>query len=316
MAKLFINPSSVAWGAEHVVGDVFTVEVRVTDVVDCYGVQFGVKWDSTVLELVEAPVKGDFLEATGVTTWFYPYSEAGYALCAYLRFQATSGVNISSPNSGLVATLKFKTLKTNATTPISFVPTDSYWFDSAFTSYAFTELVPATFTFGVIPPKYDLTITSTAGGTTNPAPATYSCDAGSAVTVTAVPNSGYNFNQWQLDGVVRAENPINVTMDKDHTLLAVFSVAPPPAYPKLTIVNITPPTVPMPAGQTFDFLTDWRNDAEAGTAWTRLIDLATSTELSPKTEFQVGKEQTGTIKHTVTMPNKDLRLRVEIGHVE
>lgn len=71
---------------------------------------------------------------------------------------------------------------------------------------------------------YTLTITTTLGGTTNPAPATYVHDAGSTVSVTSVPDTNYLFDHWELDGAsVGAANPIDVFMDKDHALHAVFT---------------------------------------------------------------------------------------------
>jgi hypothetical protein len=79
-------------------------------------------------------------------------------------------------------------------------------------------------------PKYTLNISSTGGGTTQPAPGAYQYGASSAVTVTAVPNSGYAFDHWTLDGSSSAANPITVTMDRDHTLVAYFrsvTAAPP-----------------------------------------------------------------------------------------
>jgi hypothetical protein len=146
LAKLWLNPSSINWGAEHSVGDVFEVQVRVADAADCYAVQFGVAWDANILECVEA-VKGDFLEEAGVSTWWFPYSEVGLVTCAYMRFQATSGVNVSAAD-GLVAKLKFKTLKQGAT-DITFIPQNCAWFNSAWQEGVFTELQSVRFTFGV-----------------------------------------------------------------------------------------------------------------------------------------------------------------------
>jgi hypothetical protein len=75
--------------------------------------------------------------------------------------------------------------------------------------------------------RYTLTITTTAGGTTDPEPGTYDYAAGSAVQVTALPNANYIFDHWELDNVdVGSANPYTVTMDKNHTLKAVFSHAP------------------------------------------------------------------------------------------
>ena len=75
-------------------------------------------------------------------------------------------------------------------------------------------------------PTYVLTITTTAGGTTIPEPCSYSYSAGSTVSVTAVPNDGCALSYWKLDDVnMEPINPINVTMDKDYVLHAVFRYA-------------------------------------------------------------------------------------------
>lgn len=70
---------------------------------------------------------------------------------------------------------------------------------------------------------YTLTITSTAGGTTDPTSGTYNYPIGSSTDVTAIPSSSYSFNYWLLDGEERMENPITVQMDINHTLHAVFT---------------------------------------------------------------------------------------------
>jgi len=85
--------------------------------------------------------------------------------------------------------------------------------------------------YGAPPPQtYDLTITTTAGETTNPSPGTYSYTANSTIQVTAIPEADYVFKHWELDDVdVGSANPYTVLMDEDHTLRAVFS--PVPAVP-------------------------------------------------------------------------------------
>ncbi|MEM4713144.1 MAG: right-handed parallel beta-helix repeat-containing protein [Candidatus Bathyarchaeia archaeon] len=76
----------------------------------------------------------------------------------------------------------------------------------------------------VTPPSYFLTITTTAGGTTDPAPGTYTYINGSVVSVTAIPYVNYRFEYWMLDGAnVGSTNPIEVLMDSNHTLEAVFT---------------------------------------------------------------------------------------------
>lgn len=82
------------------------------------------------------------------------------------------------------------------------------------------------------PSTYYLTITSAAGGTTNPLPGTYNYTEGSSHNVTAIPNPGYSFDYWLLDGEERTENPITIVIDANHTLEAVYFA-----------VDITPPNI-------------------------------------------------------------------------
>jgi hypothetical protein len=68
-----------------------------------------------------------------------------------------------------------------------------------------------------------LTIQSTVGGTTNATEGAYLYDTNTEVTVTATPSQGYVFLHWLVDGKENSTNTqITVTMDKDHTLKAVF----------------------------------------------------------------------------------------------
>jgi parallel beta-helix repeat protein len=99
------------------------------------------------------------------------------------------------------------------------------------------------------PPTYTLTITTTVGGTTDPAPGTYSYTANSTVQVTAIPNVNYLFEYWELDGInVDSANPYSVYMDKDHTLKAVFS----PVQPPLS-VSASPLSASILVGQSVTF---------------------------------------------------------------
>jgi hypothetical protein len=236
MAKLYIKPSSVSWGSEHSVGNIFELEVHIADATDCYAVQFGVKWDANVLECAEA-VKGDFLEASGVSTWWFSSVEAGFALCGYMRFQVASGVNVPATD-GLVGKLKFKALK-QGTSDIAFTPEFCVWYNSAWQQNAFTELQPAKFSFGV----------------------------------------------------------------------------PAVGYPKMVIVGVSAPSQAS-EGEIFEVSADWRNDGQSGKAYTRIIDLETGLEVSPRTEFNVAAKQQGTNKYSIKMGNKSLRLKLELGHIE
>jgi hypothetical protein len=70
---------------------------------------------------------------------------------------------------------------------------------------------------------YTLTVSSTAGGTTNPASGAHTYNGGTTADVTAAPSSGYRFDHWVLDGSdAGSAIPIHVLMDNNHDLQAVF----------------------------------------------------------------------------------------------
>jgi hypothetical protein len=76
---------------------------------------------------------------------------------------------------------------------------------------------------------FTLTIITTPGGSTTPQPGAYTFNEGSTVQVTAVANSSYLFDHWELDGVkVGSANPYGVLMNADHTLNATFVRSAPP----------------------------------------------------------------------------------------
>jgi hypothetical protein len=91
-----------------------------------------------------------------------------------------------------------------------------------------TSDMTVTATYEKVVVTHTLTITTRLGGTTSPAPGSYSYTEGTSVTVTAIPDPSYKFANWLLDGAVRTENPITIIMDTDHTLEAVFEYVPPP----------------------------------------------------------------------------------------
>jgi parallel beta-helix repeat protein len=71
--------------------------------------------------------------------------------------------------------------------------------------------------------KYGLTITSTAGGNTDPPVGTHTFGSGAEVSVNALPDPGYYHDGWELDNVyVGLVNPVSVTMNQNHTLHATF----------------------------------------------------------------------------------------------
>ena len=71
--------------------------------------------------------------------------------------------------------------------------------------------------------KYALEITSTAGGNTDPTAGTYFFEYGTEAPVNVVSDPGYYLDSWELDNTyVGIFNPESVTMNKNHTLQAVF----------------------------------------------------------------------------------------------
>jgi len=71
-------------------------------------------------------------------------------------------------------------------------------------------------------PQYNLTIIAGTGGTTNPSPGSYAHDAGTNVSVTAIPNSGYHFSGWSGDASGTTET-ITIIMESDKSITASFA---------------------------------------------------------------------------------------------
>jgi len=92
-------------------------------------------------------------------------------------------------------------------------------------------------------------------------------------------------------------------------------VPPVPGYPKLSIVSVDVPAS-VEAGKSFTLTLSWKNNADAGTAWRRIVDLDTGGEVLTRATWSVSAGQIGTITVSITMPNRTLRLRLEVGHVE
>lgn len=72
--------------------------------------------------------------------------------------------------------------------------------------------------------QYNLTIAAGSGGTTDSSPGTYTHDTGEAVTIRALPDSGYRFSGWTGDvpSGHEEDNPIAITMDSSKSITANF----------------------------------------------------------------------------------------------
>jgi parallel beta-helix repeat protein len=150
------------------------------------------------------------------------------------------------------------TLESGNSTTVTFMWDTAGFVYGNYTIWAYIEPVPRetitednTYIDGTVQilQIYTLTIISTTGGTTNPAPGTYTHTASSMVQVTAIPNSGYIFDHWELNGSnVGSANPYTVHMDSNYTLKAYFAPAPAP----LT-VSISPTSASILVGQQLTF---------------------------------------------------------------
>jgi endo-1,4-beta-xylanase len=70
--------------------------------------------------------------------------------------------------------------------------------------------------------NYTLAVGAGSGGTTSPAPGSYSYKAGSAVTITATPFQGAVFTGWS-GADTTSTNPLTITMDGNKSLTANFT---------------------------------------------------------------------------------------------
>src|SRR5690606_33775106 len=91
-------------------------------------------------------------------------------------------------------------------------------------------------TFEVIPPTmYALTLNQPENGTISADPSAPSYEAGTVVTLTATPASGYRFTGWTGDASGNVLTA-TVTMDADKQVSATFELIPPTMY-ALTITQ-------------------------------------------------------------------------------
>ena len=105
-------------------------------------------------------------------------------------------------------------------------------------------------------------------------------------------------------------------IDDSKEITIELAVAPPiVGYPKVVITNIDYPSS-VEAGKSFDITIYWRNEGESGTAWLRVIDLDTGEEIVSRQTWSVTAGEEGSKIITFTMPSRNVRLRVEMGHVE
>jgi rhodanese-related sulfurtransferase len=119
----------------------------------------------------------------------------------------------------------------------------------------------------------NLTIMSTGGGTTSPAPGSFAYNTTAYVEVTAIAYEHYKFDHWELDGHNASETLLTgVRTDTNHTLKAVFTLRKYALEIMSTVGGSTDPTAgtyffefgtKVPVGAASDpgyFLDSWKLD--------------------------------------------------------
>ncbi len=127
------------------------------------------------------------------------------------------------------------------------------------------KVVTATFT-AEQPPTYTLDVTVVGSGTVTLDPPGYVYDAGTVVTLTAAPETGWYFAGWDgdLGGLV---NPQSLTMNSDKVVTATFTAEPPPTY-TLDVTVVGSGTVDLdPIGGVYVAGTVVELTAEPETGW-------------------------------------------------
>jgi hypothetical protein len=235
-ARTFSQLPSIAVDPQHsvvAVGNNVTISLNVTDIVDLFAWQVALKYNSTVLNLTDLwiPVDNVFAGHTAVpqNPVFGTDFEDGldYVLCASALFGSDS-VNVSA---GVLFRANFTGLSVGETPVAIATKTNPVHFNFLDTFYSYVEdsnlneISPDEKSGDAVVggPATFFTLTSTVGGTTSPPPGMYAFLNTSQVSVTALPQLGYDFSRWELDSVnVSSVSPFEVIMDMNHTLNAVF----------------------------------------------------------------------------------------------
>jgi len=195
-----------------------------TDYIHAY--QFALTYNPNVLNGVEV-VNGDLI--VGGTSDFIagPFDNEAGELSLTVGYYDVAGEVTSGP--GTLANVTFTVVGTGA----SDITIDSHskligwnWFgDPNDYDIINAEEQPDQIQHGyfsnVPPTQYTLTIAVDGFGTTDPVPGPHVYDAGTEVSVDAVPDSGYMLDHWELDGVPDgAVDPYTVIMNDDYSLTA------------------------------------------------------------------------------------------------
>ncbi len=229
----FVEPPSIV-DVTKTPGSTITVQVKVTEADYIYSWQVRVDWTSTIMSTAISQITfGGFLTDQPEGSITNIRVESGWLVVS----EATKGSYLGkSAAEGLLFSITFSVIGTGETDIT--INDDSTYYLKCSTVPVLIKTYP-TRTNGYFSNtglvQYTLTISVDGLGTTDPAPGTHDYDQGTAVPVAAFPNSGYMLDHWTLDDVeIGSANPYTLTVNADHTLVAVFVEVPPGQY-QLTI---------------------------------------------------------------------------------
>ncbi|NIO70313.1 MAG: hypothetical protein GTO14_05910, partial [Anaerolineales bacterium] len=234
-----------AWGGEVLIQDDFNSETKIV-----------VSQDGNQLTL-QSNLANSYTVAAGGGAYPRPTLTPGYAVGPagnrVLVGQTTQGVPPGVSGSGLLCTLAFDVLATGDTVldindPFvgdqTFITNSGPAFDVIGDESGELNKESGYFSnVGVPPEMYTLSISVVGSGTTDPAVGDHVYAEGTVVDVLATASGGWVFKNWTLDGGdAGSANPLAVTMDADHTLVAFFDeVVGPLIFVDPAATSIDPP---------------------------------------------------------------------------
>ena len=215
-----VDPATIS----EPIGTQFNITVGVTDIVDLSGFDVKLGWNSTVLNYVShTATPENVLNTTGGATTFALVNTANATAGTYQLAVVTLPAT-GFTGSGTMFTVTLEVL-IEGVSPLEFLVHD---LSDPFATPITHTAVNGTFDNQGAVVQYELTISVTGNGTTDPAVGSYLYNEGTIVPVTAIPDSGWELDHWLLDTAdAGTANPVNVTMNANHTLEAVFTEIPP-----------------------------------------------------------------------------------------
>jgi hypothetical protein len=243
--KIYLEPSNNIYTTDTAyVGMKFNVTVWCADIPKAIlGAQITLHFNDTILNVTAwyVPSLSDpnffYYGATKITTLPDP-PDPGYvhvgAGHGYIKVAVSNGyLPPKAPwgHNGTIAIIEFiitaaPTVQGKYSSTLGINNDDTYIRDTSNVNIDVTK-EDGYYEIRKLGPMYSLTISTTSGGTTDPVPGIWTYESGTIVPVTAIPATNYILDHWELDSSWNYSNPINVIMNSNHALHAVFVFSPP-----------------------------------------------------------------------------------------